>query len=40
MKAIEDKTPYEIWHNEKPDISHLHEFGTPMWILQQGPRET
>jgi hypothetical protein len=38
-KAIEDKTPYEIWHNEKPDISHLHEFGTSMWILQQGLKE-
>jgi hypothetical protein len=29
-------TPYQAWIREKPDISHLREFGTPIWILQQG----
>ena len=31
-----DKTPYELWLNNKPDISHLREFGAPVWILLQG----
>jgi hypothetical protein len=30
------KTPYQVWTGEKPDISHLREFGVPIWILQQG----
>ncbi len=34
--AIKVVTPYEHWFNIKPDISHLHEFGTPVWILLQG----
>ena len=28
-----DKTPYELWFQNKPDISHLREFGAPVWIL-------
>jgi len=32
-----DMTPYQAWHGIKPDVSHLCEFGTPVWILQQGP---
>ena len=35
-KHLETLTPYQGWHNRKPDISHLREFRTPMWILQQG----
>ena len=31
-----NKTPYKITHNEKPNISHLHEFGSLVWILLQG----
>ena len=27
--------PYEGWYNKKPNISHLHEFGAPVWILLQ-----
>jgi hypothetical protein len=34
-----DKTPYEIWHNKKPNVSHLREFGAPVWILHQGQAE-
>jgi hypothetical protein len=30
------KMPYQAWTGEKPDISHLREFGVPIWILQQG----
>jgi hypothetical protein len=29
-------TPYQAWTREKPDVSHLREFSTPIWILQQG----
>ena len=24
MSSLKDSTPYEYWHNEKPDISHLN----------------
>ena len=34
--AIKVTTPYESWFNKKPDVSHLHEFGAPVWILLQG----
>ena len=27
-KLLQDVTPYEAWTNRKPDISHLHPFGT------------
>jgi len=26
-------TPYQIWHRRKPNVTHLHEFGAPIWIL-------
>ena len=35
-KHLETLTPYQGWHNRKPDVSNLWEFRTPMWILQQG----
>jgi hypothetical protein len=35
-KALPYRTPYEYWHGEKPNISHLREFGAPVWILSQG----
>ena len=31
-----NKTPYKITHNEKPNISHLCEFDSLVWILLQG----
>ena len=31
-----DKTPYQITHNEKLNISHLQEFSSLVWILLQG----
>ena len=31
-----NSTPYRIWHNKKPNVTHLREFGTPIWILLQG----
>src|SRR5258708_31206038 len=35
-KAVQNKTPYEGWHNIKPNVSYLREFGSPVWILLQG----
>ena len=28
--------PYQIWHRNKPNVAHLREFSTPIWILLQG----
>jgi hypothetical protein len=33
MKYIPKATPYQLWHGDKPDVSHLHEFRVPIWIL-------
>lgn len=38
-RTIKDKTPYELWHGKKPDVSHLREFGAPVWVLLQGQYE-
>ena len=32
-KYIPNVTPYQLWHNKKLDVSHLHEFRAPVWIL-------
>lgn len=32
-----NKTPYELWHNRKPDISHFRVFGSPCWYHVQDP---
>ena len=37
-KALKGKTPYEAWFQQKPNVSHLREFGTPVWILLQGQK--
>ena len=29
-------TPYQAWHGKKLNVSHLREFGAPVWILLQG----
>lgn len=29
---LENKTPYEAWTNEKPDISHFKVFGSEAWV--------
>jgi len=29
-------TPYQGWTGKKPNISHLHEFSMPIWVLLQG----
>ena len=37
-KHLPNSTPYEGWHNKRPNVSHLHEFGAPGWILLQGQK--
>ena len=37
-KALKGKTPHEAWFQQKPNVSHLWEFGTPVWILLQGQK--
>jgi len=36
--AVKTTMPYECWYGHKPDVSHLREFGTPVWILFQGQK--
>src|ERR1700678_4551476 len=38
-KSVKGQTPYEKWFNKKPNISHLCEFGAPVWVLLQGQKE-
>jgi hypothetical protein len=38
-KHLRKLTPYEGWHNKRPDVSHLREFGAPVWILLQGQKK-
>jgi len=36
--SLQGSTPYQAWHDKKPDIRHLREFGAPIWILLQGQK--
>ena len=33
---LRDQAPYQVWYGKKPNVSHLREFGTPVWVLLQG----
>ena len=35
-KFLKNKTPYEKWNKSKPNVTHLREFGAPVWVLLQG----
>ena len=37
--SLQNKTPYEIRFKQKPNVSHLREFGSPVWVLLQGLKE-
>jgi len=39
MKTLNNKTPYEMRFKIKPNVSHLCEFGAPVWALLQGQKE-
>jgi hypothetical protein len=30
-RYFEDKTPFEAWTGEKPDVTHFHIFGSRVW---------
>jgi len=34
-RALDSRTPYEMWNGKKPDVSHLREFGCDVWILTE-----
>ena len=38
-KSLKRQTPYEKWFTTKPNVSHLREFGAPVWVLLQGQKE-
>jgi hypothetical protein len=38
-KVLADKTPYEAWYGNKPDVSSLQEFGSPVYVLLQGQKD-
>jgi hypothetical protein len=37
--SVPDATPYERWHGEKPDVSHIRELGSKVVILDDGPHK-
>ena len=39
-RSLRNKTPYEAWFGEKPNINGLREFGAPVWVLLQGQKVT
>ena len=38
-KSLKHQTPYEKWFTKKLNVSHLREFGAPVWVLLQGQKE-
>ena len=39
MKYLQNEMPYQGWLEQKPNVSHLREFGASIWILLQGQKE-
>jgi len=36
LLRLGNQTPYQVWYGKKPNVSHLCEFGAPVWVLLQG----
>src|SRR3954453_10689856 len=34
-RTLNEKTPYELWYQHKPNLSHLREFGARAFVLIQ-----
>lgn len=34
-RALDGMTPEEAWTGQKPDVSHLREFGCPVWVRDE-----
>ena len=39
-RAIANKTPYEHWFRQRPDVAHFHEFGIPVHVLRDGENQS
>jgi transposase InsO family protein len=37
-RALKDATPEEMWSGKKQDISHLREFGSEVYVIDEGER--
>jgi len=33
--ALPNKQPYKAYHQRKPDVGHLGEFGCNVWVLNE-----
>jgi len=40
IRAILNKTPYELWKGYKPKISHFRVFGSKCFVLDESPKVT
>ncbi|HEV7736056.1 MAG TPA: reverse transcriptase domain-containing protein, partial [Chlamydiales bacterium] len=40
MNALKGKTPYEMWHDRKPDLSHMREIGCQVFVLKNDASKT
>ena len=38
-KSLDGRTPYELWHGTKPDISYLRSFGCKVLFLNKTPNK-
>ena len=38
--AIANKTPYERWFRQRPDVAHFREFGIPVHVLRDGENQS
>ena len=38
-KALKDSTPYELWHNEKPNLSNLRAYGCDAYVVDYKAKE-
>ena len=36
--SVKGSTPYQKWHRIRPNVTHLWEFGAPVWVLLQGQK--
>ncbi len=36
--SVKRLTPYQKWHGTRPNVTHLWEFGAPVWVLLQGQK--
>jgi hypothetical protein len=40
MSAVSKKTPFELWHGRKPDVSHLRIWGCTAYVHVQKDKRT